>query len=103
MNKQNQAETDTARSVSAEMIAEEFVSARDHQEWEQASKMLCDLADNIVTPESLRAFGDLLHEIASEAERLNPDDEHEAETTEQMCNAICVKLGAKYSKFIGRG
>lgn len=106
MNKKNKAEANTAVDVGhdAGMIAEGFVSATcQHEDWEQASKILHDLADGIVTPECLRTLGDLFHEIASEGERLSTNDEHEAETTEALCKAISTNLGAKYSKFVGRG
>ena len=105
MKNKNKAEGNTAQDVAYEagIIAEGFFSATcQHEEWSEASEVLCRLVENIATPESLRNLGDLLHEIASESERLTTDAEHEAETTERLCNAISKNLSAKYDKFVGR-
>jgi len=89
--------------ISANEIAEQFIgSTIQHHDWEQAGKILSDLADNIVTPETLRDLSQLLSDIADEAERIKPDDEHEAHATESLCELIGEKLMAKYDRHVGR-
>ena len=89
--------------ISANEIAEQFIgSTIQHDDWEQAGKILSELADNIVTPETLRDLSQLLSDIADEAERIKPDDEHEAHATESLCELIAEKLMAKYDRHTGR-
>jgi hypothetical protein len=93
-----------ALRISSLEIAEWFISSTyQHDDWEQASKILSDLADNMPTPESLRTLAGLLEEVADEAERLKTDDEHEAHATESLCELVSENLSARYEKFIGRG
>jgi len=54
-----------------------------------------------VIPETLNRIADLLNEIASEAERL-AETEHEAETTEKLCELVSESLMASYDRHIGR-
>jgi hypothetical protein len=99
------AEKQTAKvlRISANEIAEQFIgSTIQHDDWEQAGKILSDLADNIVVPETLRDLSQLLSDIADEAERIKPDDEHEAHATESLCELIAEKLMAKYDRHTGR-
>jgi len=89
--------------ISANEIAEQFISSTiQHNDWQQAGQILSDLADNIVVPETLRELSQLLSDIADEAERIKPDDEHEAHATESLCELIAEKLMAKYDRHIGR-
>jgi hypothetical protein len=93
-----------ALRISSLEIAEWFISSTcQHEEWEQASRILSDLADNIPTPDSLRTMAELLERLADDADRLKTDDEHEAHATESLCEMVSENLSTRYDKFIGRG
>ena len=105
MQNTHKADKQTAKilRISAVEIAEQFVNLTiQHDDWEQAGKILSDLADNIVTPETLRDLAQLFTNIADEAERIKQDDEHEAHATESLCELIGENLMAKYDRHIGR-
>jgi len=102
---QPNAEKQTAKllRLSSSEISERFISSTcQHDQWEEASKILSDIADNIPTPSSLRELADLLCQVADEAERLATDDEHEAHATESLCELVSENLMTKYDRHIGR-
>jgi len=102
---QPNAEKQTAKAlrISSSEIAEQFIgSTIQHEDWQQAGQILSDLADNIVTPETLRDLSQLFLDIADEAERIKPDDEHEAHATESLCELVSENLMTKYDRYIGR-
>jgi hypothetical protein len=93
-----------ALRISSLEIAEWFANyTNQHEDWEQASRILSDLADNIVTPSCLRQLSELFLEVADSAEKLATDDEHEAHATESLCELVSENLSTRYDKFIGRG
>jgi len=98
------AEQQTAKALrlSALDIFNSYSSGAEIDDVETASDILSKLADGIVIPETLNRIADLLNEIASEAERLAPVTEHEAETTEKLCELVSESLMASYDRHIGR-
>lgn len=97
------AEKQTAKDlrISALDMFNSYSSGADIDDVETASNILYLLADKIVLPETLNRIADLLNEIASEAERL-AETEHEAETTEKLCELVSESLMASYDRHIGR-
>jgi uncharacterized protein YutE (UPF0331/DUF86 family) len=97
------AEQQTAKAlrISALDIFNSYSSGADIDDVETASDILSKLAEGIVIPETLNRIADLLNEIASEAERL-AETEHEAETTEKLCELVSESLMASYDRHIGR-
>jgi uncharacterized protein YutE (UPF0331/DUF86 family) len=98
------AEKQTAKAlrISALDIFNSYAGGADIDDVEKASDILSKLTDGIVIPETLNRIADLLNEIASEAERLAPVTEHEAETTEKLCELVSESLIASYDRHIGR-
>jgi hypothetical protein len=97
------AEKQTAKALwlSALEISNSYCSGADIHDMETASVILSKLNDGIVIPETLNRIADLLNEIASEAERL-AETEHEAETTEKLCELASGVLMSEYNRHIGR-
>jgi hypothetical protein len=103
-NTQPTAEKQTAKAlrISALDIFNSYAGGADIDDVEKTSDILSKLAEGIVIPETLNRIADLLNEIASEAERLAPVTEHEAETTEKLCELVSESLMASYDRHIGR-
>ena len=102
-DKQSTAEKLTAKAlrISALDIFNSYSTGADIDDVEKASDILSKLADGIVIPETLNRLADLLTEIESEAERL-AETEHEAETTEKLCELVSESLMASHDRQIGR-
>jgi hypothetical protein len=81
-------------------ISEVFATRCERDDMDTAASILEKLREGIVTIETLSNLGDLLHEIASTANRIDSDD-HEAETCEALCEMVSQNLSAKYYKSIG--
>ena len=77
-----------------------FANRCERDDLEATASILEKLREGIVTIETLQNLGDLLHEIASTANRIDSDD-HEAETCEALCEMVSQNLLAKYYKSIG--
>ena len=82
-------------------ISEGFANRCERDDLDTTATILENLREGIVTIETLQNLGDLLHEIASTANRID-SDEHEAETCEALCEMVSQNLSAKYYKSIGR-
>ena len=101
-NTQTNAEKQTAKALRFDSleISEGFAKRCERDDLDTAASILDELRDGIVTIETLSNLGDLLHEIASTANRIDSDD-HEAETCEALCEMVSQNLSAKYYKAIG--
>ncbi|NDD55086.1 hypothetical protein EBZ39_14685 [bacterium] len=100
-NTQTSAETQSAKVLRFDSleISEGFANRCERDDLDTAASILEELRDGIVTIETLSSLGDLLHEIASTANRI--DSDHEAETCEALCEMVSQNLSAKYYKAIG--
>ena len=99
---QQTAEKQTAKALRFDSleISLGFANRCERDDLETAASILEKLREGIVTIETLQNLGDLLHEIASTANRIDSDD-HEAETCEALCEMVSQNLSAKYYKSIG--
>lgn len=98
------AEKQTAKALRFDSleISEAFENrCGDNDDLDITSTILTKLMESTITIETLENLGDLLHEIASTANRID-SDEHEAETCEALCEMVSQNLSAKYYKSIGR-
>jgi len=101
-NTQTNAEKQTAKALRFDSleISLGFANRCERDDLETTASILEKLREGIVTIETLQNLGDLLHEIASTANRIDSDD-HEAETCEALCEMVSQNLLAKYYKSIG--
>jgi hypothetical protein len=101
-NTQTNAEKQTAKALRFDSleISEGFSTRCERDDLDTTASILEKLREGIVTIETLSNLGDLLHEIASTANRIDSDD-HEAETCEALCEMVSQNLSAKYYKSIG--
>lgn len=101
--KHTNAEKQTAKALRFDSleISEGFANRCERDDLDTTATILENLREGIVTIETLQNLGDLLHEIASTANRID-SDEHEAETCEALCEMVSQNLSAKYYKSIGR-
>lgn len=100
-NAEKQTAKDLLRFDSLEISEVFFNRCEDRDDLDTTASILEKLRNGIVTIETLQNLGDLLHEIASTANRNNCDD-HEAETCEALCKMVSQNLLAKYLESIGR-
>jgi len=100
-NTQTNAEKQTAKALRFDSleISEGFATRCERDDLDTTASILEKLREGIVTIETLSNLGDLLHEIASTASRIDSDDH--AETCEALCEMVSQNLSAKYYKSIG--
>jgi len=101
-NTQTNAEKQTAKALRFDSleISEGFATRCERDDLDTTASILEKLREGIVTIETLSNLGDLLHEIALTANRIDSDD-HKAETCEALCEMVSQNLSAKYYKSIG--
>ena len=101
-NTQTNAEKQTAKALRFDSleISEGFSTRCERDDLDTTASILEKLREGIVTIETLSNLGDLLHEIALTANRIDSDD-HKAETCEALCEMVSQNLSAKYYKSIG--
>ena len=101
--KHTNAEKQTAKALRFDSleISEGFANRCERDDLDTTATILENLREGIVTIETLKNLGDLLHEIALTADRIDSDD-NEAETCAVLCEMVSQNLSAKYYKAIGR-